>query len=719
MDHKRFKYDDTIIIDKIIDGNYNDIETYIKNGLRITGTMLFESINHDHFNLTMLLLNNLPTLDIISTGMIGLSVLNDNKQIFDLLLSYYTGDINDLIVNILKHSSSNYYIETIINMHLSKINTIPEEIFYNCIKNKNVDIIYLLVINNLVNVDLGAIKLAIKSNEIDIFKLLINKIDEKYYDIIIKGICEELTPNKEFIYSILMYIGIIKDDTYTSIILTDDVELVEGTFDNLKNNIVDIFLGITNNIDIIRFLLNNGVYDKKTLDEVLLSRALSGDSEIMNLLIQYGADTEVLNNRDILMDIANNGEYSLIQNIINRKMYGEFNIENESEIISRAWIKGYIKGNYHIKDKYLLHIPVEVDLICKNTKINPKNKLILYRGITNLKNNISNIINKNTVLVKFNTITSWSTNKEISQNFGDIILKQEILLSDIYCDFRIFNKGEEEVILYPGTYKCKINNPQILYKHTSIDYVSENTIGGFKGSEFEKIYQYIKTVGGSNTGGLYKRIKDNKEFYIKLYDNKIQGFCEHLANVFYREVNIDVPRTNIIILDKKYYFTSEYIYGDPLDLYKSLGYARKLLDGFIYDLYLLNWDVIGIDYDNIIVYNNKVYRIDNGGSLLVRAQGEFKTDQDLSTWSNINELSREYQELLYLASFDDICGSNLINKSIHNIENVKYKYGSWLDFIKFHTPFMDQQYQFKLSQLFEYRLYILKHIQYECMMTSK
>ena len=51
----------------------------------------------------------------------------------------------------------------------------------------------------------------------------------------------------------------------------------------------------------------------------------------------------------------------------------------------------------------------------------------------------------------------------------------------------------------------------------------------------------------------------------------------------------------------------------------------KLREGFVVDALLGNWDVIGLDSDNVLVTaDNTPYRIDNGGALRFRAQGQPK-----------------------------------------------------------------------------------------------
>lgn len=49
--------------------------------------------------------------------------------------------------------------------------------------------------------------------------------------------------------------------------------------------------------------------------------------------------------------------------------------------------------------------------------------------------------------------------------------------------------------------------------------------------------------------------------------------------------------------------------------------SEDVQKGFVADAFLANWDVVGLVYDNIVQSEDGFYRIDNGGSLIFRAQG--------------------------------------------------------------------------------------------------
>jgi hypothetical protein len=107
---------------------------------------------------------------------------------------------------------------------------------------------------------------------------------------------------------------------------------------------------------------------------------------------------------------------------------------------------------------------------------------------------------------------------------------------------------------------------------------------------------------------------------------------ELAADKAYEAAGVPVPKAEMVGGTKR----AEYIDGaTPLDeLWDMPGSTREfdaakaqLQEGFALDALLANWDVIGLEGDNIIVKNGVAYRIDNGGSLRFRAQGGDKGAQ--------------------------------------------------------------------------------------------
>ena len=136
----------------------------------------------------------------------------------------------------------------------------------------------------------------------------------------------------------------------------------------------------------------------------------------------------------------------------------------------------------------------------------------------------------------------------------------------------------------------------------------------------------VGAQAGSNPGGLY-RGTDGKLRYVKYYDDAAQSYGEAVANNAYRALGLDAPasalvRDGAVIVG----IANEYIdHAGALGSAKRLakGRARKVLDGYAADVWLANWDAVGLNLDNVVATRaarNAVARIDQGGALLMRAR---------------------------------------------------------------------------------------------------
>lgn len=135
---------------------------------------------------------------------------------------------------------------------------------------------------------------------------------------------------------------------------------------------------------------------------------------------------------------------------------------------------------------------------------------------------------------------------------------------------------------------------------------------------------------GSNPGGLYKGA-DGVLRYIKLYPNPSQAFCEHISNIIYNKLGLLAPKSTVFFVDDTVYYASEFI--SNLQKFSFLNInnklSEKIVKGLVADMLLSNWDVLGLAFDNIALYNGNLIRIDNGGALLFRAQGDRKLRSQL------------------------------------------------------------------------------------------
>jgi len=199
-------------------------------------------------------------------------------------------------------------------------------------------------------------------------------------------------------------------------------------------------------------------------------------------------------------------------------------------------------------------------------------------------------------------------------------------------------------IAFSGKVKSKYDLPPWLRNvrnwHPSQprDYRGRFGSGGGAGAGFvlpnPNEVEFVKNLPGSTHPKLV-RDKDGKLWVMKeaLTAEKVKRLENEIdADNAYRALGVDVPPSGVVLnperSDRAHKF-SEYIDGgQTLDDWKH-GKDKaqiqemhdKIGEHFVADATLANWDVIGLENDNILIKDGKPYRIDNGGALLYRAQG--------------------------------------------------------------------------------------------------
>lgn len=140
--------------------------------------------------------------------------------------------------------------------------------------------------------------------------------------------------------------------------------------------------------------------------------------------------------------------------------------------------------------------------------------------------------------------------------------------------------------------------------------------------ERDKKWELTKISGqlGSNEGGWYEK-PNGERFYVKFYENPSQGQAEFVANAVYAKLGIKTVRSEIIQLDGREAIASPAVPEATPASREAQGESEDVQKGFVADAFLANWDVVGLVYDNIVQGKDGFYRIDNGGSLIFRAQG--------------------------------------------------------------------------------------------------
>ena len=129
---------------------------------------------------------------------------------------------------------------------------------------------------------------------------------------------------------------------------------------------------------------------------------------------------------------------------------------------------------------------------------------------------------------------------------------------------------------------------------------------------------------GSNEGGWYQDPETGDKYYVKFYRNPDQGKVEFVANAVYAKLGVKTVRSELVEIGGREAVASKQVPGAHSSSPESQRSSQEVRDGFVADAYLANWDVIGLEYDNIVESDDGFYRIDNGGAMTFRAQGGSK-----------------------------------------------------------------------------------------------
>jgi len=143
---------------------------------------------------------------------------------------------------------------------------------------------------------------------------------------------------------------------------------------------------------------------------------------------------------------------------------------------------------------------------------------------------------------------------------------------------------------------------------------------------------HAKKPGGS-MGGFVGILPSGQRLLVKEALSERHAACETLANCLYRALGVYCP-------DVRWgYFQGEPVTLSPwVDGYVGIGKQldqltasdlRRITEFFPADVWLANWDTIGMVYDNLLIDPHasgakRFLHIDTGGALLFRAQGQSK-----------------------------------------------------------------------------------------------
>ena len=130
---------------------------------------------------------------------------------------------------------------------------------------------------------------------------------------------------------------------------------------------------------------------------------------------------------------------------------------------------------------------------------------------------------------------------------------------------------------------------------------------------------------GSNEGGLFKDKKLETLHYVKWPNSAARAKVEALTALLYAYADVPAPTVRVIKFQDKDAVMSDWIDDATTMTWDEIIKHKDVREGFAVDAWLANWDVVGLQADNLVKGpGDKAYRIDVGGSMLFRAQGKPK-----------------------------------------------------------------------------------------------
>lgn len=231
---------------------------------------------------------------------------------------------------------------------------------------------------------------------------------------------------------------------------------------------------------------------------------------------------------------------------------------------------------------------------------------------------------------------------------------------------------------------------------------------GAGGGNYPSDLTKIGEAKGSNPGGLHVDASGQK-WYVKQYGKPEQAASEHVANQIYEGVGAKVPES---ALGPKGELATKWL---P-DAGKTLGQtgltkenANAILDHYAADVFVANWDAVGTGHDNVLVgKNGAVTRVDQGGTLLYRAQGGLKPEAGLGKIGEWNTLADPGMNRYYSAVFKTAgvkSPDDLGARAIKQIDAIKAARpaGGWKAFVEKAAPNAPATFHAKVGAMLESR----------------
>lgn len=134
-----------------------------------------------------------------------------------------------------------------------------------------------------------------------------------------------------------------------------------------------------------------------------------------------------------------------------------------------------------------------------------------------------------------------------------------------------------------------------------------------------------KSQGGSNPG-FQAYDETGQKYYVKFPKTADHVYNEVLASHLYKEAGVRVPDVKPITYHGRIGVASKWTSGMQ-NMGRSIRHVEGAKEGFAVDAWLSNWDTAGMGHDNMLMHpDGKAFRVDVGGSMQYRAQGQPKGD---------------------------------------------------------------------------------------------
>lgn len=195
--------------------------------------------------------------------------------------------------------------------------------------------------------------------------------------------------------------------------------------------------------------------------------------------------------------------------------------------------------------------------------------------------------------------------------------------------------------------------------------------------------ELVDSLGGS-TGAMLMRDRSTDELYVlKRGAHPEQAQTEYDTNKFLGSLGVPVPESYLQEDEEGFVYLTKFIKGQPLWEYlehhpeQEDRIKTKLRDHFSGHALVGNWDVIGLEDDNVLVDDEgNPYYIDLGGSGPWRAQGDPKGEAWNDEVGEVDTL-REFNPRYFSdVSDDDIrnqfSGMN-IDSALQNVQNDDFR----------------------------------------------